>query len=98
MRTIITMMLNWRYSTSYKEEDITFNLSPDFNPAPLGADWLRLVTEWYDTGKIPRSTFLQILKANDIIPNDYNDDNARQEIEQDDLIPGVSEKQSDLIV
>lgn len=96
MRAIITTMINWRYGTEFKEEEIVFNLSPDFNPAPLGEEWLRLVTEWYDTGKIPRSTFLQILKSNDIIPNDYDDGAARQEIEQDDLVPGPPERQDEL--
>ena len=98
MRAIITTMINWRYDMDISEEDVIFNLSPDFNPAPLGEEWLRLVTEWYDTGKIPRSTFLQILKSNDIIPSDYNDDDARQEIEQDDLIAGPAEKQKDMEV
>lgn len=98
IRTIISVMLNWRYGSDYSEEDITFNLAPDFNPAPLGADWLRLVTEWYDMGKIPRETWLDILKANDIIPNDYDDDEARQSIEQDDLIMGPPEKQREMRV
>jgi len=96
MRAIITTMINWRYGTEYREEEIIFNLSPDFNPAPLGEEWLRLVTEWYDTGKIPRSTFLQILKSNDILPNDYDDTAAKQEIEGDDLIPGPPEKQDEM--
>jgi len=96
MRTVISIMLNWRYDTEYKEEDIHFDLSPDFNPVPLGADWLRLVTEWYDTGKIPRSTWLEILKANDIMPSDYNDENAKEEIENDDLVLGPPKAEQEL--
>ena len=65
---IICFMLNWRYDLSLNVSDISFSLSEDFNPAPLGADWLRLVTEWYANGLIPRSIWLQILKSNDIIP------------------------------
>ena len=66
----------------------TSTLTPDLNPAPLGADWLRLVTEWYQTGIIPRSTFLDIAKANDIIDSDYDDMKGQEEINQDDLIMG----------
>lgn len=98
MRSIIATMLNWRYATSFTDEQISFNLSPDFNPAPLGEEWLRLVTEWYDTGKIPRSTFLQILKSNDIIPNDYDDEKAKEEIEKDELVPGPPEQQQEMEV
>lgn len=98
MRAIIATMLNWRYGTDYDDEEISFNLSPDFNPIPLGEEWLRLVTEWYDSGKIPRSTFLDILKANDIIPNDYDDTKAKEEIEQDELIPGPPKAENELEV
>jgi Domain of unknown function (DUF4055) len=98
MRSIIVTMINWRYGLDIKEEDVIFNLSPDFNPAPLGADWLRLVTEWYDSGKIPRSTWLEIIKANDIIPNDYDDGKAKEEIDNDDLIIGPPKDELDFQV
>jgi hypothetical protein len=79
-------MINWRYDLEIKSSDIKFSLSEDFNPAPLGADWLRLVTEWYENGLLPRSTWLQILKQNDIMPPDYNDEEGQQEINDSDLI------------
>jgi len=88
MRRILMWMLNWKYDTDYDIEEITFNLTPDLNPAPLGADWLRLVTEWYQTGIIPRSVFLEVAKANDIIDSDYDDLEGQDEINQDDLIMG----------
>ena len=88
MRKVITWMINWKYDTDYKIEDIKFNLTPDLNPAPIGADWLRLVTEWYQTGLIPRSTFLDIAKANDIIDSDYDDIKGQEEIGKDDLVMG----------
>jgi hypothetical protein len=88
MRKVICWMLNWKYGSDYKINDIHFNLTPDLNPAPIGADWLRLVTEWYQNGIIPRSTFLDIAKANDIIDNDYDDMKGQEEIGQDDLIMG----------
>lgn len=88
MRRIICWMLNWKYGTNYQIEDIIFTLTPDLNPAPLGADWLRLVTEWYQSGLIPRSAFIEIAKSNDILDSDYDDEAGREEIDQDDLIMG----------
>jgi len=88
MRKVIVWMLNWKYGTDFKIKEVHFNLTPDLNPAPIGADWLRLVTEWYQNGIIPRSTFLDIAKANDIIDSDYDDMMGQEEINQDDLIMG----------
>jgi len=86
MSQIITFMLNWKYDTTYTPADIEFSLSADFNPTPLGADWLRLATEWYQQGLIPRSIWLQILKQNDIVPPDYDDEDGKQEISQDETV------------
>jgi hypothetical protein len=83
---IIAFMLNWRYDLKLTSVDIEFTLSVDFNPTPLGADWLRLVTEWYQGGIIPRSVWLQILKINDIVPPDYDDEEGLLEINKDDLV------------
>jgi hypothetical protein len=83
---IIAFMLNWRYDRQYTSSDVEFTLSADFNPTPLGADWLRLVTEWYQTGLIPRTVWLQILKINDIIPPDYDDEEGQKEVNDDELI------------
>jgi hypothetical protein len=88
MSRIVTTMLNWRYGTAYESNEVQFELTADFNPAPLGADWLRLVTEWYDSGKIPRSEWLSVMKANDIIAPDYDDEAAKTEIMEDELITG----------
>ena len=96
MSKVIATMLNWRYGSDYAATEIGFVLSADFNPAPLGADWLRLVTEWYETSKLPRSEWLAIMKANDIISPDYNDEAAKQEILNDDLIPMISSQQEEL--
>jgi hypothetical protein len=86
MRQIIAFMINWRYNLDYKPSDIQFELSADFNPTPLGADWLRLSTEWYKEGLIPRSIWLQILKQNDMLAPDYNDEEGKLEINQDELL------------
>jgi hypothetical protein len=88
MASIIAFMLNWRYDLQLKNTDIEFELSADFNPTPLGADWLRLATEWYQSGLIPRSIWLQILKVNDMISPDYNDEEGQIEITEDDMVMG----------
>ena len=80
---IIAFMLNWRYGKEYTAADVEFSMSTDFNPMPLGADWLRLCTEWYEGGLIPRSIWLEILKHNDMVSPDYDDEKGKQEIVQD---------------
>jgi hypothetical protein len=88
MRQVICFMLNWRYELTLKPSDIEFSLSSDFNPAPLGADWLRLATEWYQQGLIPRSVWVVLLKVNDMIPPDYNDEEGKKEINADEIVQG----------
>ena len=92
IRKVIALMVNWKYDTQYEASDFEFMLSGDFNPAPLGSDWMRLCTEWYQSGIIPRSMFLEIAKQNDIVPNDYDDTQGQQEIGTDDLIVPVREQ------
>lgn len=86
MKQVICFMLNWRYDLQLKPSEIDFSLSADFNPIPLGADWLRLATEWYQQGLIPRSVWLGMLKQNDLIPPDYDDQVGQQEITADNLV------------
>ncbi len=83
LKQIIAFMINWRYNLQITPQDVNFSLSADFNPVPLGADWLRLVTEWYQQGLVPRSIWLQILKQNDIVPPDYDDEVGKLEITAD---------------
>jgi len=86
MQSVITVMLNWKYGLGLNESDVDFTLSADFNPTPMGADWMRLITDWYQQGIIPRSTFIAIAKQNDILPIDYNDDEGVSEIQTDPLV------------
>ena len=80
IKQIIAFLINWRFNSQILASDIEFSLSADFNPTPLGEDWLRLATEWYQQGLIPRSTWLNLLKHNDIIPPDYDDEEGQMEI------------------
>lgn len=82
-RQIIAFMINWRYNLLLKPEEIEFSLSADFNPTPVGADWLRLATEWYQQGLIPRSVWITMLKQNDLVSPDYNDEEGKLEITAD---------------
>jgi len=86
MRQIIAVMLKWKYNVDILPTDINFTLSADFNPTPVGADWMRLVTEWYQQGIIPRSTFISIAKFNDVLPSEYNDEDGVAEIQSDPLV------------
>ena len=79
----------WRTKDPFMEE-VTFQLSADFNPVPLGSDWLKLVTDWYQAGLIPRDLWLSIAKSNDVVPADYDDERGRQDIEKDNLVSARS--------
>ena len=78
LKQIISFMINWRYGIEVPSAEIDFSLSADFNPVPLGADWLRLATEWYQQGLIPRSIWLEMLKHNDVIAPDYDDEEGQK--------------------
>jgi hypothetical protein len=84
--SMIAFMLKWRYGVEITSTEIEFELSDDFDSAPLGSDWLRLATEWYEKGMIPRSVWLTMLKQNDIIKPDYNDEKGKIEIDEDDIV------------
>jgi hypothetical protein len=86
LRQIIIFMVNWRYDLKLTVADVEFSLSSDFNPTPLGDAWLRLATEWYQAGIIPRSVWILLLKHNDMLPSDYNDEKAQAEINDDELV------------
>ena len=85
LTNILAFMLEWKYGKPVPSSDVVFNLSADFQPTQIGADWMRLVTEWYESQLIPRTTWLQILKQNDILPSDYDDEDAANEINSDEF-------------
>jgi hypothetical protein len=92
LRQIICFMINWRYALEIDPADMEFELSSDFNPIPQGADWLRLATEWYQNALIPRSAWLLILKQNDMLPPDFDDDEAQKEINADETVVSAREQ------
>jgi hypothetical protein len=90
LKQVIAFMVYWKTGEKLLTQDVDFSLSEDFNPVPLGADWLRLITEWYERKLIPRSVWLQIMKLNDVIPPEYDDLAATQEINDDELVNDAS--------
>lgn len=84
--SIIAFMINWRYGTEIKSTDIGFELSADFNPTPMGSDYLRLFTEFYEKGFVPRDEWLNMLKQNDLLSPDYDDVAGKASISSDDLV------------
>jgi len=86
MQHIIRCMIGWRYGAELDYSSVTFRLSEDFDPVPLGADWLRLATEWYQQGLIPRSAWLHIVKRNDMLNPDYDDEAGLAEISSDTVV------------
>jgi hypothetical protein len=91
MQQIIAFMLEWRYGIVVKASEVVFKLSEDFNATPFGADWMRLATEWYQQGLIPRSIWVQMLKQNDMLPSDYDDKEGQKEIDEEQLIDRQAE-------
>ena len=88
--SIIAFMVNWKYGTGLTVKDVKFTMSNDFDPTPLGEGWLRLATEWYQGGLIPRSVWLEILKHNDILDPEYDDEAGLEEMNNDPLRQDVS--------
>ena len=86
MKKVIEIMVNWRYNTEIDSSDIRFNLSSDFNKLTTNTETTRLISEWYTGGLIPRSVFVEIMKNNDILPSDYNDNDSMNEIQSDPLV------------
>jgi|GEM_PF-2081821 len=84
--SIIAFMINWRYGTQLKSTDIGFELSADFNPTPMGSDYLRMFTEFYEKGFVPRDEWLNMLKQNDLLSPDYDDVAGQASIVKDELI------------
>jgi hypothetical protein len=80
MKQIISFMIFWKTGEEIPPMNIEFALSPDFSPVPVGEGWLRLATEWYQQGLIPRSAWINLLKHNDMLSADYDDETGQKEI------------------
>ena len=94
MKKIIVLMLNWKYDYELTDSDVRFNLSSDFNRLQTSTEIIRLISEWYQSGIIPRSLFVEIMKNNDVLPTDYDDMRATNEIEEDSLVMSPAASQA----
>ena len=83
---IIAFMIRWRYNIIVPAHSIKFSMSSDFNALPIGTDWMKLATQWYQDGLIPRSIWLDMLKQNDMLEPTYDDEAGKQEINSDEII------------
>ena len=93
MSQVCRLLVNWRFDKQISDSDLNFQLSADFNPTPIGSDWLRLATEWYEKNMLPRSAWLSLLEANDMLPPDYDDKAAQEEIADDQANAILTPKQ-----
>jgi hypothetical protein len=85
MRDIIIHLIMRRYDIKLTQSDVKFSLCSDFDTIPLGAEWIKLMGEYYEKNLIPRTAWLDLLKANDLLSPDYDDDEAKKEIDEDEL-------------
>jgi hypothetical protein len=83
MHQVILTMIQWHQDIEIKPGELLFELSSDFKTNKLDSQWLRLVTEWYENGLLPRSVWLSIAKDNEIVSSDYNDEIGKVEIMED---------------
>ena len=97
LREVIAFMLNWKYGTDYSSNEIEFQMSNDFAPMVGGEGAMRLISEWYQSGIISRSTWVSIAKYNDFLPADYSDKAAIEEIQTDPLTNQPSDDQVEVI-
>lgn len=97
LRSVFTFLINWRYDTDLTTNEVEFNMSSDFSPQSQGEEAMRLIGEWYQSGLIPRSIFIEAAKSNDYIPADYNDKSGVEELEKDPVRQMAMESQSPTI-
>jgi len=86
MKDVLAFMINRRYNLGILPGDIEFSLAPDFDPSVIGHEYLKLATEWYEKRYLPRSQWLRILRSNEMLDPAYDDDAAKEEIQDDDLL------------
>jgi sugar/nucleoside kinase (ribokinase family) len=73
-------MLTWKYGEEVLPSEIEFTMSTDFDPTPLGVEWVQLVTDWYQQGLTSREVWIDIIKKNDLLSPNYNDAETIQQI------------------
>jgi hypothetical protein len=95
MSAVIAHMVNRRFNSTLEPSDVVFNLSPDFDPTAIGEGYLRLATEWYSNGLIPRDEWVRLLKANEMLSPEYDDKLAIAAINADEMTVANTNQQND---
>jgi hypothetical protein len=95
LTNVVVHLLNRRFDLRLTPTDVTFSLSPDFDPVSIGVEFLRIATEWYQASLLPRSEWIRLLKANEMLSPEYVDEEAIQEINADELTQPTSNQQED---
>jgi hypothetical protein len=67
---VLSELVSWHFNDKFTVE---LRLSNDFDEYVLGEGWLRLATEWYENGHLPRDVWLELLKKNDVLDAAYDD-------------------------
>ena len=86
IKKVILIMLRWKTGMEIPASEVRYNLSSDFNKLTTSTETIRLISEWYQSGIIPRTLFVEIMKNNDVLPSDYEDLSAVEEINSDELV------------
>jgi hypothetical protein len=67
---VFSELASWHFN---KPIVVEMKLSSDFDDYVIGESWLRLATEWYENGHIPRDVWVNLLKKNDVLETEYDD-------------------------
>ena len=86
-RQVFRCMIHWRTGVQLPLTAIKFNLSTEFLSTLRDVNALRLVTEWYENGLVPREVFLHILASNDYLPDGYNDEEGQRDMRKRTDLP-----------
>ena len=89
LKAVFAFMLTWKYGEVVLPSEIEFTMSTDFDPTPLGVEWVQLVTDWYQQGITSREVWIDIIKKNDLLSPNYNDAETIQQIR--DMAAGVTQ-------
>lgn len=90
-RQVIRCMIQWQTGVEVPLEAVEFALSSDFLASNRDVNSLRLITEWYENGHIPRSVFTHVLRENDYLPDGYDDQEGLTEIGKTNILPPLEE-------
>ncbi|AEI71210.1 hypothetical protein [EBPR siphovirus 1] len=90
-RQVIRCMVHWYTGKEPALEDVKFSLSADYLSSDRDANALRLVTEWYENGHIPRDVWVTMLRENNFLPDGYDDAEGLSRIRVKTAIPPLDE-------